>query len=259
MKEISAGKLDTKIEVSGNDEIKEISNVFNEMTEDIKGHIDEIVEKDKAEKEIKLRLFMSQINPHFIYNTLNTIIYLARKEGNDKIISVTKNFINILHNTIQVQPDEMTTVDSEIKFIGSYIKILRYRYNNIVDLDWEVEPDAMDKKLPRMMLYPLIENSVFHGIIPKNKTGKIAVKLVIKDKHLNISVVDNGLGIEDNALADLKDLLRKNKDLGYIEHIGLFNVNHRLSLLYGEDNTLEIQSKYGEGTKISFKIPIDSD
>jgi len=255
MKEVSSGKLDTEIEVNSGDEIEGLANVFNNMVKDIRKHIEELILKEKNEKEMKLRLFMSQINPHFIYNTLNTIIYLAREINANEIISVTKNLIRIMQNTIKTQPDELTTIQKEIEYINSYIAILKYRYNDLVEAIWHVEDGLSDNKIPRMLIYPLVENSVYHGILPKSGKGIIHIRISYDNCRIKIAVEDNGIGISEEGLEKLLKSINDNNSFEHLEHIGLKNVNHRLRLLYGEDYILNIQSEYGKGTNIWFYIP----
>jgi two-component system sensor histidine kinase YesM len=258
MKEVSAGKLDTEISIQSGDEIEEASHVFNKMVKDIRRYIDELVEKEKYEREMKLKIFMAQINPHFIYNTLNTIIYLARKISAEEIISVTRDFIRILQNTIKTQPDELTTVQNEIDYINSYVSILKYRYNDQVELVWDVEEGLKERKILRMLLYPLVENSVFHGILPKSSKGTVKVSIKTKENKMEIVVQDDGVGIEDAVLQRLRASLSEANGRIPLDHkhIGLSNVSYRLRLLYGQEYKLNIESHHGYGTKAWFYLPL---
>lgn len=257
MKKVSSGKLDTKVEIHSGDEIEELANVFNKMVKDIKIHMEESVLKEKREREMEMRLFMAKINPHFIYNTLNTIIYLGRKIHAQDIISFTKSFITILQHTIRVKPYELTTIEKEVEYINNYISILKYRYNDLVELVWDVEPEILKYKIHQMLIYPLVENSVFHGILPKSRKGRIYIRICRKQEYLGICIEDDGIGIQPDMLERIENLMKDDKWGEKSEHIGLSNVNGRLRLLYGQQCSLDIKSVYNQGTSIRFYIPAD--
>lgn len=256
MKAVSRGELDTEIDIRSGDEIEELSNVFNKMVKDIKKHIDELLFKEKREREMELRIFMSQINPHFIYNTLNTIIYLGRKVNSDEIITVTRDFIRILQNTIKTQPDELTTIQKEMEYINSYIAILKYRYNDLVELVWDVDEELENAKILRMLVYPLVENSVFHGIFPKGEKGTVKIIVSMEYDKLKITIEDNGIGMSGETLAQLVKAINESSSFEHLDHIGLHNVNHRLKLLFGPDYFLHIESQVNKGTRIWFNAPL---
>jgi len=257
MKEVSMGKLDKEVHIRSGDEIELLANGFNLMVKDIKRNLDETVLKEKKQKELELQLLIKQINPHFIYNTLNCVIYLARRIGANDIISLTKSFITILQHTIKMRPDEMVTIGEEVAYIKNYVDILHYRYEEKVQFSMEIEPNLLSYKIPKMILYPLIENSIFHGILPGVNTGQLVLHIQRQGDRVHVAVTDNGLGISPERMISIQQFMTK--DLSETtEQIGLHNVNQRLRIHYGELCHLHIESDPNKRTCVSFLLPLDS-
>jgi two-component system sensor histidine kinase YesM len=257
MRQVSKGELHTHITVTSGDEIEEVAQVFNKMVEDIKSLVDESVLMEKKKRELELKMFMYQINPHFIYNTLNSVIYLARKADAPDIAALTKAFISFLQRTIKTQPETLSPLRDEINYIEDYTKILTYRYNDRVEVIWEIDESCLECKIPKMMLYPLVENSIFHGILPTSAKGWIRIRIAAEHGGVTVYVEDNGIGINDLKLERLRGQMTSRSLQEDLDHIGMLNVNNRLKLLYGEANILNINSTLNEGTRIWFSIPSD--
>jgi len=257
MKEVSMGKLDKEVHIRSGDEIELLAKGFNLMVKDIKRNLDETILKEKKQKDLELQLLIKQINPHFIYNTLNCVIYLARRIGANDIISITKSFITILQHTIKMRPDEMVTIGEEVAYIKNYVEILHYRYEEKVQFSMEIEPNLINYKIPKMILYPLIENSIFHGILPGVNTGKLSLNIQRQGNQVHIAVTDNGLGISPERMISIQQFMTK--DLSETtDQIGLHNVNQRLRIHYGELCHLHIESDPNKRTCVSFLLPQDS-
>jgi len=255
MRQVSKGELNTTIVVSSGDEIEEVAQVFNKMVRDIKSLVDESVLMEKKKRELELQMFMYQINPHFIYNTLNSVIYLARKANAPDIAALTRAFISFLQRTIKNKPEMLSTISEEMIYIEDYAQILQYRYNGRMKLEWQVEENCLEKRLPRMILYPLVENSIFHGILPSQREGWIRICVSSGDGLLTVRVEDNGVGMSAEQLGRLQALMGTPFLQEDLDHIGMLNVNNRLKLLFGEQAILHIESQENEGTRIRFAIP----
>lgn len=253
MHEVSKVKLDMEIKINSNDEIEYLANVFNDMVKDIKKNMEDSIREEKWEQQMKLQLLMAQINPHFIYNTLDTIIYLARSKDYKNIIVVTRAFIEILQLTITNTPETMFTIKQEIDYINNYVLLLKYRYNNLILVKWNVDEKLYNLSIPKMLIYPLVENSIFHGLFPKSGNGEITISMETKNGLINITVEDNGIGMEKERLESVLSRMQSAEIDNPGTHIGIQNVNSRLKLLYSE--RLNIESIYGKGTKIQFRIP----
>lgn len=256
MQEVSAGNLKTSITIRTRDELTVMADTFNHMVMDIQRFLQESLEREKQENELRMKLLMAQINPHFICNTLNVIIYQAQKIKAQNIIDVTRAFINIIQVTINLDYLANATILEEKKYIESYMMISRYRYDNVVDIKWEVAEEVMGCKINRMLLYPIVENSMMHGIFPTGRKGKIAISIKREGDWIYICVEDNGQGIEAERLEEIREKI-VNKRLEGRSSIGLQNVNLRLMLIYGEECRMKIESKAGGGCRTLFKIPYD--
>lgn len=254
MQQVAAGDLETSIQLSSGDEIEDIADVFNDMVKEVNRLLHESIEKEKRERDMEIKLFMTEINPHFIYNTLNNIIYLGRGGRSEDVVTVTRLLISILQYNIRSQPYQMTTIAQEMRYVEDYIAILRYRYNNSIHLEWEVDEALKGCYIYQMLIYPIVENSVYHGIIPKCTDGTVRISITRKNGAVEICTVDDGVGISPASLQLLYDSFEKEHEQAY-DHIGLYNVNSRLKLLYGDACGLSINSEEGAGTAIRFIIP----
>ncbi|MFA9379750.1 MAG: sensor histidine kinase [Acetanaerobacterium sp.] len=252
MQQVSEGSRNEHISISTGDEIEEAALVFNKMVKDIDTHTQELIISEKKEHEAQLRMLLYQINPHFIYNTLTCVICLARREDYNNIITLTKKFITLLRANLKVNQELLTTLQNEIEYIDNYVKIIQFSYNNVPDLVWDVDEDLLDMNLPKMILYPLVENSIFHGILPLERKCSLTVHVHREGNCVTACIEDTGCGLSQEGLEDLKRKLTiPDNDGG---HIGLSNVNSRLQLIYGRSSCLKIESECQKGTKVSFSF-----
>lgn len=209
-------------------------------------------------KTMQLLALQSQINPHFLYNTLETI--------NWKILSLTKkpsqanqmveNLSDILKYCLD-DPLKTVTLDDEIKNTISYVEIQRVRYRDKFDVLWEYNEDETSIKVIKLILQPIIENCIYHGIKEKDGKSLIKIKIFKIQCQLKISVIDNGLGICDENLKIIRQNLEQKDDFNndFTSHIGLYNINKRLKLNYGEEYGVIIRSRQGVGTVVQLRIP----
>jgi two-component system sensor histidine kinase YesM len=257
MRRVSKGDLETQIQVNSGDEIEEVSHIFNNMVKDIKNLLEESVLMEKKKRNLSIKMFMYQINPHFIYNTLNSVIYLARKADSPEIVELIKAFVSFLQRTIKSQPEVFSSIENEMRYIDDYLLLLKYRYHDRVDISWQIDEDAQGYRIPQMILYPLVENSIFHGILPATEKGRIRIIVTKKKTGLKLCVEDNGVGIPPQRVEELRQQMASNSliEEEVSDHIGLQNVNNRLKLLFGESNCLNIESVENEGTRVWFLLP----
>lgn len=254
MRQVSAGNLDTRLNINTKDELKMTADTFNQMLADIRKYMDEAVGREKRENELRMKLFMAQINPHFICNTLNAIIYQAQKIKAYEIVKVTRAFINIIQITINLDTASIATIRDEMKYIEDYMLITRFRYQDIADLEWDVEAGLENCKINRMVLYPMVENSILHGIFPKGEKGTIKISVARSEDCVRIQVSDDGVGMDEQRLHMIRERICQ-EELEDRRSIGLNNVNRRLVMLYGERFRMKIDSRAGEGCSITFEIP----
>lgn len=257
MKKVAEGDLETRIDLNSADEIGAMAERFNQMVMDIEQLLKEKVDQEKQERAIEMKLLMTEINPHFIYNTLDTVIYLGRRAGASDVVRVTRLFISILQYNIRTQPYHRVRIREEEAYIRNYMEILSYRYNYQLHLLWECQESLSDCLIHQMLIYPLVENSVYHGIMPKCAEGSIHVKIMEEERErLRITVWDDGVGMSPEKLGELEDQLSEEGDQYSRDHIGLKNVSMRLKLLYGKEHSLKIESAEGQGTCFTFSLPV---
>ncbi|MBZ4647444.1 MAG: histidine kinase [Clostridia bacterium] len=256
IKEVSGGNLDVEIQISSGDEVEALCTGFNKMIGDIKRHINESIEHEKVKRKMEFDIMLSQINPHFIYNVLNTIIYMARKEKNQNIAKVTDSLIRILQDGIKLGKSGLyTSIRQEMEIVNHYVEIQKFRYSEIFVLEWKVDESLLDCLIPKTLIQPLIENALFHGICPKDEKGTIIVSIFKDEKDIKIIIEDDGVGMDQDMIDSIL-IGEKHLNSGdSVRHIGISNIRDRLKYLYGEDYRLEIDSRPGEGTKITLKVP----
>ncbi len=193
--------------------------------------------------EARLAALTNQINPHFLFNTLNTIASLVRVNPEDAR-GVIYKLSNILRRLLR-KPEPLTTLRAELAFIEDYLAIEMVRFGDKLRFERDVEPAALDHETPSMLLQPVVENSIRHGLAPRLDGGTIRIRASVAGGRLRIVVSDDGVGIEAERLAGLFD------EPG----IGVANVNARLKVLYGEDYRMTVESRPGEGTQTEFDLP----
>lgn len=192
--------------------------------------------------EARLEALTSQINPHFLFNTLNSVSSLIRTDP-DQARSVVYRLSRILRRLLQ-KTDNLTPLREELAFIDNYMTIEMVRFGDKLQFIKEIDPDTLDRLVPSMMLQPIIENSIKHGLSSKVDGGMIRVRSSLADSKLHIVVEDDGVGIPETRLANL-----------FEQGIGVSNVNERLKVLFGQDYRMWIDSKPGEGTRTGIEIP----
>ena len=243
-------------------EVKESSDYFAYITRQM---IQNFIEQDflkvqLSERKYKLRAtellaMQSQMNPHFLYNTLETVNWKIMEQTGKR--TAANDMLEDLSEILVYSLDEreQATMEQEIHVTECYIKILKERYGELFLVEWSYEEEVLAIPVVKFVLQPLLENAVNHGIREKEGgTGRIRIKIFVKEEKLHIHVVDNGAGIEKEKLTRLRNGLEEGR-LGD-SHIGIFNTNKRLQLAYGESCQMKITSRKGEGTVVMLVIPM---
>ncbi len=250
----SNGKMDSYVDIQTNDELEILSNNFNFMIDQINIYIENLVENERIQKKVEFDLLISKIQPHFMYNTLNSVIYLARKQDNQDIVDMVTSFIYILQDSMSVHNNVLTdSVLQELRMIKAYIVIQNYRYQDRIKFVYSGVDD--DYKIPKNILQPMVENAIFHGIASKNDSGNININFIEIQDRLQIEIVDDGIGMDEQRkkLVEIGGLVSGTKDS--VHSIGVRNVLDRLQHLYPDNYQFSIISKINEGTKIIINIP----
>lgn len=254
MRVFEVGEIPPKVKVEAQDELDFLVKRFNAMIDDIVGYVNalEQYERETAQAEImalkfQLESLQSQINPHFLYNTLNTVSYLALKGRTEDIRCLIHELNQLLRSTL-TDTEEFICIEREIAFLESYVRLQEYRYPDMMIFRVICEEELKEMMIPKLILQPLVENALLHGIFPSGKKGNVTVCLKGREDRIDIFVKDNGVGIEDS---ELKHSVHGRKGFN---RIGLTNVNERLVMYYGPEAALKIESAKGTGTSVSFSI-----
>ena len=222
--------------------------------EDMAAKLDKQIELNREEqiklRDIELKLIQAQINPHFLYNTLDAIVWLIEIGKNDQAEQMVTSLSSYFRSFLSDGKD-IVTVAEEKQHIQSYLEIQQVRYRDIMEFEIDIDPAIETAKLPKMTLQPLVENAIYHGLKPKRGMGKIIVKGEKKDGDIVLRVTDSGLGMNQSELNELKKRVLNEDTTSF----GLTSSYKRLKILYGEDCRFDIESTPGKGTSISIKIP----
>ncbi len=260
MGEIAEGNLEARVTVYSNDEIGEVGEAFNIMSEKLKDNINKVIEKEKIEQTMRYSLLISQVDPHFIYNTMNTITYLAQKGRNEDVVAVNKAMIEILKDRLRIEIAEVyDTVEQEISVVKQYLIIQNYRYEGTFKSKIEIPKEVSNCLIAKNLLQPLVENALFHGILAnKDENGEvlggcITIKIIRQENCLIVTIQDNGAGMSE----EMVDII-EHQSMTQIRgaHIGIRNIRERIKYIYEEHQNINIQSVEGEGTCVTLRLPI---
>lgn len=250
MKTLAKDNEYPRVKIVSNDEIGMIGLEYNKMAENIETLIEKVYKMELTQKQAELEFLQMQINPHFLYNALDTISWMALAKGNMDVSEMTIALAELLRATIK--KESFITLREEMNTVKDYLLIQQERFGDKISAEYFVEEDAYACMVPNFILQPVIENAIIHGLEPKIEKGKVSINISIQDEFLTFLVEDNGVGMDETEIMDLYKKCRENNTK---QSIGLKNVYRRLLLCYGEASMLKIESKKEQGTRISFLIP----
>lgn len=253
MKKVEKGDFDTVLEVKQRDEIYQLVFSFNTMTAEIKRLMKERDLKEREKIRAEINALQSEINPHFIANTLSSIRFMAMIAKVDSIKDMTEAFINMVSSVFN-RGSRMTTVKKEIELLKSYVYIMNVKHGNKFEVTFEVGEEEEELYLLKMLVQPILENAIIHGFTDNENKGHISIRFRHVDKKLSCIVTDDGCGIDPDRL---EKILREDKAKGKgFTSLGMFNVDQRIKLNYGDEFGLNIRSVLGEMTRVEVKLPI---
>ena len=250
MKTLAKDNEYPRVKIVSNDEIGMIGLEYNKMAENIETLIEKVYKMELTQKQAELEFLQMQINPHFLYNALDTISWMALAKGNMDVSEMTIALAELLRATIK--KESFITLREEMNTVKDYLLIQQERFGDKISAEYFVEEDAYSCMVPNFILQPVIENAIIHGLEPKIEKGKVSINISIQDEFLTFLVEDNGVGMDETEILDLYKKCRENNTK---QSIGLKNVYRRLLLCYGESSMLKIESKKEQGTRIPFLIP----
>ena len=252
MELVQKGQLEiANIDDIPDNEIGSLSKSFNIMVYEIRNLMDRIVYEQKEKRKSELRALQSQINPHFLYNTLDSIIWMAEAKKTEEVVIMTSALSKLLRQGISNENEELTILQ-EVSYINSYLTIQQMRYNDILEYVIDFDKDLYSEKILKLTIQPIVENAIYHGI--KYKGSKCLLQVIGRSvgETIVIKVIDNGVGMSKDRFDKIFDSHKVNyKASG----IGVYNVQRRLQLHYGNKYGLDIKSRPNEGTTVTITIP----
>lgn len=249
-----------KTDIQTGDEIEDMCVAFNSMVSTINQQAADIRAQEKQNAMVLYKLLVTQIDPHFIYNTMNIINIMARNGENESIIEINSALIKILRERLSVKLSTLHTIEEEIDTLEQYKLIMRYRFSDYINTYISVAPELLQMMIPKNILQPLVENAFYHGYDVQNAEKPLDVDIMIysQDSDIVIEISDNGRGMSAERLKLIQenstDLYKDEKP-----HIGIDNVRQRIAFLYGERAKMEISSELNMGTNIVITLPMHPD
>lgn len=242
----------TKVESVG--EIALLTRNFNNMTQEI-GHLVEDIKRNKENIHlIEMKLLQAQINPHFLYNTLDTIVWLAEEKKTKEVVSIVTYLSDFFHTTLSKGKDFITIQEEELH-ISSYMKIQKFRYQDVMDYEIHIDKELYPYIIPKLMLQPLAENALLHGVRNKRGGGHIYITGTKDNDRIIFQVKDDGRGMKPEELEKLKQGIENNKlETTDNSGFGIVNVNQRIQNYYGNEFGISFESEFGKGTTVTIII-----
>jgi two-component system sensor histidine kinase YesM len=256
MKQAEEGNLHVRADCDNRDEIAELCHSFNVMIEKIKNLLEYTIEEQEHIKKLELKALQAQINPHFLYNTLDAIVWMTEADRKKEVVEITKTLSRFFRIVLS-KGEEWISVRDEIDHVKSYLSILKVRYRDILEYEVDCEEDILECPILKLTLQPIVENALYHGIKNTRDGGKVSIRGMKRGrKELLFQVVDNGAGMEREELERIRTEININPlEVTGESGFGLRNVNQRIKLYYGAPWGLDIESSPGEGTSVSVVIP----
>lgn len=256
MRRASSGDLSVRVDIRTGDDIQTLADGFNRMASDLDRFVAQSLEREKLERRMEIGLLMAQVNPHFLYNTLNTVIYLCGAARADAAADISRSLISILQASLKDGHDVfLRTIEEELEVVDRYLEIQSFRYPGRFAFMPEVAAEALSALVPRMSLQPLVENALFHGIGPLGRSGVIRLSALRDGEHIQVKVSDDGVGMgEDELAAALLDETER-AEAATMTRIGLRNIRDRIHYHFGPSYGLSLRSAPGQGTTATLILP----
>jgi two-component system sensor histidine kinase YesM len=236
----------------GKDEIGRLKDGYNMMVSEIQELIANMVKEQELKRKYELGILLEQVKPHFLYNTFDSISSLALKKGEKEIFMLLSALGDYYKKSLS-RGSEIIPLRDEIQIVRSYAYIQSYRYKDIFEMEYEIEEDILDYPVLKLILQPIVENAIYHGIRPKGEKGRILLRACKRDRYLELSVQDNGVGMSPKAAKELFHTAGPEK-----KSFGIKSTAERLSLYYREKDLLSINTGLEEGICVTIKIPLDT-
>ena len=252
MKRVQKGDFSAaEIEVYSDNEIGSLTRPFNVMTHKIQDLMAQNIQEQEQKRKIELKALQSQINPHFLYNTLDSIIWMAEGKKNEEVVLMTASLARLLRQSISIE-NELVTIGQEIEYVRSYLTIQKMRYKDKLEFEINVDPRITHAQIIRLVLQPIVENAIYHGLKYKESKGMLKVHGYELGERIIIDITDDGVGMDEETLKHIYD---KHKVNYHSNGVGVYNVQQRLVLYYGKEYGIIYHSEKGKGTTATVVIP----
>lgn len=252
MKEVQRGNFSYRAQdIPSANEIGSLSRSFEVMTREIQNLMEQNIRDQEDKRRYELRVLQSQINPHFLYNTLDSIIWMAEWGKNQEVVKMTSSLAVLLRQSISNE-QEVVTIGEEVGYTEAYLTIQKMRYQDKLEYEIQVDGALRGERIVKLVLQPLVENAIYHGIKYREGKGLIRVLGFYEEDEIVLQVEDNGPGMDEDTLAHIFERhIRDTRSNG----VGVNNVNERIRLYYGADCGLRFKSRPGMGTRAEIRIP----
>ena len=251
--QVAKGDLTVRSDVTGGLEARVLSDSMNTMIDKIIELLEQVKTEQVRLRKAEFELLQSQINPHFLYNTLDAIVWLAEAGEQKKVVSMVGSLSDFFRISLN-QGQDILDVREELQHVRSYLEIQQMRYQDILQYEICVPEELYSSRIPKITLQPLVENALYHGIKNKRGKGMIRIDGEMEDSDCILRITDNGRGMTPERLGQVREGIR-NRNACETEIYGLYNVNERIRLNFGEKYGITITSTYGEGTCVTVRLP----
>jgi two-component system sensor histidine kinase YesM len=256
IEQVEGGDLGARVAPSGSDEVSGLARSFDLLMDRIELLLKEVVRDQEELKKMELRTLQAQINPHFLYNTLDAIVWMAEAGKKEEIVQMAKSLSSFFRLSLS-RGEDWIQIEEEVAHVLSYLSIQKTRYRDILDYRVRVDDKARGMKILKLILQPLVENAVYHGVKNKRGGGTILIEIEHRDENsLLIRVEDDGAGMNPERLEAVRRVLALKEfpgDAG--PGYGLRNIRRRLELYYGGGSNLDIDARTGGGTVVTIVLP----
>lgn len=254
MKKTEDGDLTVRFQGDGEDEISQLGRKFNRMLERIRELLDRIYEEEESKRQIQLKVVQEQFKPHFLYNTLDTINWMARNHGAMDVVQLVEALTNVFRVSLSKGKDYIT-LGQEIKYISNYLYIQKVRYGEKASYEILAEESCMETEVPKLILQPLVENAIYHGVKMKRGKGHLRVSIRKDGGRIAMSVSDDGHGMDAATAAKIQGILEGSVKAEENGSFGLHYVRERLRIKYQNAYSVRVESEENVGTEITIWIP----
>ncbi|WP_251038455.1 cache domain-containing sensor histidine kinase [Paenibacillus albidus] len=252
IKLVEKGKFEKVEAIGSKDEFGHLSSRFNKMSYELKRLVERVQREESEKAAAEIRALHSQINPHFLYNTLGSVKWIASMQKADKIVDMTEALISMLRYASRFD-GTLVLISEELDNVANYVTIQNVRYYDCIQVRYEIEDMLLDYRIPKMILQPIIENAIFHGFAELEEEGMITIRIQSKERDIAIEICDNGIGMDEETIRSLMESWT-NSESGS-RGIGLHNVQRRIQLHFGQPYGIRAQSKLDEGTTFTILLP----